>query len=76
MLVEDLSRNKCCFQVRISHVLRFISISDLFTDFPSYVHICDRSYIAMKGSLHVLCRSLKITFIWDGPGHQCAETED
>jgi hypothetical protein len=26
------------FYVRISHVLYFISICDLFTDFPSYVH--------------------------------------
>jgi hypothetical protein len=33
MLVEDMSRNKCFFQVWISHVLRFISICDLFTDF-------------------------------------------
>jgi hypothetical protein len=36
MLVEDMSRNKCFLQVRISHVLRFISICDLFTDSPSY----------------------------------------
>jgi hypothetical protein len=28
-------RNKCFPQVRISHVLRFISICDLFTDSPS-----------------------------------------
>jgi hypothetical protein len=35
MLVEDMSRNKCFFfQVRISHVLRFISFCDLFTDSP------------------------------------------
>jgi hypothetical protein len=27
MLVEDMSRNKCFFQVRISHVLCFISIA-------------------------------------------------
>jgi hypothetical protein len=32
MLVEDMSRNKCLFQVRISHVLRFISTCDVFTD--------------------------------------------
>jgi hypothetical protein len=33
-----MSRNKCfCFQVRISQVLRFISICDLFTDSPSYL---------------------------------------
>jgi hypothetical protein len=36
MLVEDLSRNKCFFQDQISHVLRFISICDLFTDSPSH----------------------------------------
>jgi hypothetical protein len=35
MLVEDMSRNKCFSQIRISHVLRFISICDLFTDSPS-----------------------------------------
>jgi hypothetical protein len=27
------------FQFRISHVLRFISIYDLFTDSPSYIYI-------------------------------------
>jgi hypothetical protein len=32
VLVEDMWRNKCFFQVRISHVSRFISICDLFTD--------------------------------------------
>jgi outer membrane lipoprotein-sorting protein len=37
MLVEDMSRNKCLFQVRISHVLRFTSICDLFTDSPLYI---------------------------------------
>jgi hypothetical protein len=37
MLVEDISTNKCFLQVRISHFLRFISICDLFTDFPSYI---------------------------------------
>jgi hypothetical protein len=37
MLVEDMSRNKCIFQVRISHVLRFISICGLFTDSPSHI---------------------------------------
>jgi hypothetical protein len=32
MLVEDMSRNICFLQFRISHALRFISICDLFTD--------------------------------------------
>jgi hypothetical protein len=32
-----MSRNKCFFQVRILHVLSFISICDLFTDSPSYI---------------------------------------
>jgi hypothetical protein len=36
MLVEDTSRNKRFSQVRISNILRFISICDLFTDSPSY----------------------------------------
>jgi hypothetical protein len=36
MLVEDMSRNKYFFQVRISYVLRFTSIYDLFTDSSSY----------------------------------------
>jgi hypothetical protein len=36
MLVEDMLRSKCFFQVWISHVLRFISICDLFIDSPSY----------------------------------------
>jgi hypothetical protein len=34
-----MSRNKCFFQVRVSHVLRFMSICDLFTDSPSYFSI-------------------------------------
>jgi hypothetical protein len=34
--VGDMSRNESFPQVRISHVLRFISICDLFTDSPSY----------------------------------------
>jgi hypothetical protein len=33
-----MSRNECFFQVQISHILRFISICDLFTDSPSYIH--------------------------------------
>jgi hypothetical protein len=37
VLVEDMSINKCFFQVGISHVLLFISICDLFTDPLSYV---------------------------------------
>jgi hypothetical protein len=37
ILMEDMSRNKCFFQVRISHVSRLISISDLFTDSSSYM---------------------------------------
>jgi hypothetical protein len=36
VLVEDVSRNKCSFQVRISRVLRSISICVLFIDSPSY----------------------------------------
>jgi hypothetical protein len=40
MLVEDILRNKCFFQVRISRVLHFISICDLFTDSPSYFSEC------------------------------------
>jgi hypothetical protein len=36
MLVEHMPRNKCIFQVRISHVLRFKTIFDLFNDSPSY----------------------------------------
>jgi hypothetical protein len=31
-----MSRNKCFFQVRISHVLCFISVCDLLTDTPFY----------------------------------------
>jgi hypothetical protein len=37
MLMEDMSRNKCFSQVRITHVLRFIPICDLFTDSPSCI---------------------------------------
>jgi hypothetical protein len=36
MLVEDMSRNGCFSRVRISHVLRFTSICDQFTDSPLY----------------------------------------
>jgi hypothetical protein len=32
-----MSRNERYFQVRISRVLRFISICVLFTNFPSYL---------------------------------------
>jgi hypothetical protein len=35
MLVEVMSRNKYFFQIRISHVLRFISICDVFIHAPS-----------------------------------------
>jgi hypothetical protein len=36
MLVEDMSRNKCFFFPASNiHVVRFIFICDLFTDFPS-----------------------------------------
>jgi hypothetical protein len=34
--MEDILRNKCFFQVWISHVLHFISICELFTGSPSY----------------------------------------
>jgi hypothetical protein len=37
LLVEDISRNKCFSQVRISHILRFISSCDLVTKSPSYL---------------------------------------
>jgi hypothetical protein len=37
MLLEDMSINKCFFQVRISYVLGIISICHLFTDSSSYV---------------------------------------
>jgi hypothetical protein len=38
ILVEDMSRNNFFFfQIRISHVLHFMFICDLFTDFPSYI---------------------------------------
>jgi hypothetical protein len=38
MLVEDISRNKYFYRFRISHVSRFISICDLFTDSVSYLN--------------------------------------
>jgi hypothetical protein len=38
MFVKDMSRNKCFSQVRISHVLLFRFICDLFTDSSSYYH--------------------------------------
>jgi hypothetical protein len=41
MLVEDISRNKCFFHIQISHVLRFISICDLFTDSASHYYVPD-----------------------------------
>jgi hypothetical protein len=43
-----MSRNKCFLQVRISHVLRFISICDLFTDSPSYFAVILRSALIVK----------------------------
>jgi hypothetical protein len=35
VLVDDMSRNKWYSQVRVSHVLVFMSIRDLFTDSSS-----------------------------------------
>jgi hypothetical protein len=40
VLVEDMSRNKCFFQVLILQILRLISICDLFTDSPVDVARC------------------------------------
>jgi hypothetical protein len=37
LLVDDMSRNKCLFHVGVSHILRFIPIYELFTDYPLYV---------------------------------------
>jgi hypothetical protein len=39
VLVEDTSRSKCFSLAPISHVLRFISICDLFTGSPSHVPV-------------------------------------
>jgi hypothetical protein len=36
MLMEDMTRYKYFFLVRIAHALSFISICDLFTDASSY----------------------------------------
>jgi hypothetical protein len=41
MLAEDMSRNKCFFQFRISYILLCISICDLFTDSSTYLLIVD-----------------------------------
>jgi hypothetical protein len=38
MSMDDMSRNKWFLQVRISHVLHFISICDPFTDSSSYLY--------------------------------------
>jgi hypothetical protein len=46
MLVDDMSRNRCFFHVRISHVLRFISIYDLLIDSPSY-HPVQKEHMQM-----------------------------
>jgi hypothetical protein len=43
VLMEDMSRSKCFFQVRISGVLYIISICDLYTDSPSYIAKCSDS---------------------------------
>jgi hypothetical protein len=43
--VEDMSRNKCFFLFRISHVLCFISICDLFTDSYSYITFTSASQV-------------------------------
>jgi hypothetical protein len=44
MLVEDMSRNKCFSQVIISHVLRVISICDLFSHSSSHSVCKTQSY--------------------------------
>jgi hypothetical protein len=45
-----MSRNICFSQVQISYNLRFISISDIFTDSPSYMMTCDTETDVMKWS--------------------------
>jgi hypothetical protein len=43
-----MSRNKCFFLVRIPHVLRFISICDLFTDcLVIMFHFCKPIYLSI-----------------------------
>jgi hypothetical protein len=44
-------RLKMFFQIRISHVLRFISICDLFTDSPSYVRFEDFTVVVTQISI-------------------------
>jgi hypothetical protein len=50
--------NVFLFQVRISHVLRFISICDLFTDSPSYrrlnTHNCKCAFLGKWESVYLL----------------------
>jgi hypothetical protein len=50
MFVGDMPRNKCFSQVRISHVLRFLSICGLFTDFSSYIETTSACFLKWVSS--------------------------
>jgi hypothetical protein len=57
MLVEDMSRNKCFYE--ISYVLRFISICDLFTDSPSYSYGHGIQLISTP-EIHLIIKTKKV----------------
>jgi hypothetical protein len=57
---KDMLRNRSFCEVRMSHVLRFISICDLFTDSPSYISTPPHVFLAWclsnyaQGQLYLL----------------------
>jgi hypothetical protein len=61
-----MSRNGYFFQVRISHVLRFISICDLFTDSPSYVTMWWRILKDVSNTVYI-CAELAATIASPSP---------
>jgi hypothetical protein len=68
MSVENMPRNKCFVHVRISHILRFISICDIFSDPSSYeVPHCTsllKSPVTWSLCSYVLVILIKFDFIY------------
>jgi hypothetical protein len=49
-----MSRNKCFFQIRMSHVLRFISIYNISTDCPTYTFRWRQFTRLISGALYLV----------------------
>jgi hypothetical protein len=59
-----VSKSKCFFfQVRISHVLLFISICDQFTDSPPYICIYIRTYMYKFCNHDYNCCYMNVSYV-------------